>query len=161
MKFDLLARPQVEETYKLVGFKVGDVLFGLDIMRIREIIEPGRLIPIPSLPPFVPGVVSHRESIVPIISLRLRFGLPLEAPTRRTKWIIVRRDALDVGLEVDGVTQVLKAVWADRRERPMAMEEGKERWIKDAFEIGKELVFEIDLDKIVGRAVMTVPPEAI
>ena len=67
------------ETYKLVGFTVQNIFYGIDIMRVREVINPIDLVSVPSLPAYVKGVADHRAEVVPIIDLRARFGID---PTR-------------------------------------------------------------------------------
>src|SRR5687767_5938994 len=98
-----------DRTKNLVGFLVGDVRYAVDILRVREIINPLPVVPLPHAPPVVVGVADHRGQVVPVIDLRRRFGLPLIEITRRTKWIIVRAGERASGLVVDAVTDVFGA----------------------------------------------------
>jgi purine-binding chemotaxis protein CheW len=90
----------------LVGFFVGDVSYALDIRRVREIVNPLDVTPLPHTPPEVAGVADHRGEVVPVIDLRVRFGLPAAAPSRATKWILVDTGDVTVALVVDGVSSV-------------------------------------------------------
>ena len=77
---------------QLVLFGVGDVVYGLAIERVREVVNPQEVIPLPHAPPSVVGVTDHRGEVVPVVDLRTRFGLgPNEDPDarRRRKWIMV------------------------------------------------------------------------
>jgi len=56
--------------------KMGDGLYAVDIMRIKEIIRLPKLSPLPRSLPFVEGVINLRGSVIPVVSLRKRFGLP-------------------------------------------------------------------------------------
>ena len=89
----------------LVGFLVGDVHYALDIARVREIVNPLPVTPLPHTPAEVSGVADHRGEVVPILDLRARFGLP-GAESRSKKWILVRTPNGAVGLVVDAVTEV-------------------------------------------------------
>jgi purine-binding chemotaxis protein CheW len=77
---------------QLVLFAVGSVVYGLPIERVREVVNPQGVIPLPHAPPSIVGVTDHRGEVVPVVDLRTRFGLPQnedEAARRRTKWIMV------------------------------------------------------------------------
>jgi purine-binding chemotaxis protein CheW len=102
----------------LVGFVVGDVHYALDIGRVREIVNPLDLTPLPHTPSEVAGVADHRGEVVPIIDLRTRFGLPQQDELRSTKWILVRAGVRTVGLIVDGVTEVFGTGGEDLRPTP-------------------------------------------
>lgn len=152
MRHDSSARGVYEEERKLIGCAVGDVLYGVDIMRIREIVNPAPLIEVPASPLYVIGVADHRSAVVPVVDLRLRFGLPTTIPTRRSKWIIVDAFGKDVGLLVDRVTDVLRLRPNQRREVPPLLSDRQSMWIRDVWGTDRQLVFELDLDAVAGRA---------
>ncbi len=76
----------------LVGFLVGDVRYAVDILKVREIINPLDIVELPQSPSSVVGVADHRGEVVPIVDLRARFGLPSAEPT----------EAIDVGVFAGG-----------------------------------------------------------
>lgn len=152
MSIDIFTNFEREDDRKLVGFIVDEVRYGVDIMRVREIVNPGPLIKVPAIPAHVIGVADHREAIVPVIDLRLRFGHPEIELTRRTKWIIVVSESREVGLQVDRVTQVLKMRDAKQRERHSLLSDKKTAWIKNVFADKFGLIFELDLQEVIGPA---------
>jgi purine-binding chemotaxis protein CheW len=97
------ARAHSDPRKNLVGFLVGNVHYAIDIWRVREIVQPLELTPLPFTHASIVGVADHRGDVVPVIDLRRQFGEPTES-SRRTKWILV--NALDrvVGIVVDAVT---------------------------------------------------------
>lgn len=99
-------RPRAERS--LVGFSVGDVHYAIDIGVVREIVNPLPVTPLPHTPREVLGVADHRGDVVPVVSLRARFGLPEAPPNRSHKWILVEGAAYPVGLAVDAVTEVFR-----------------------------------------------------
>jgi len=109
-------RPDPQKS--LVGFLVGDVHYALDIGRVREIVNPLPVTPLPHTPAEVAGVADHRGEVVPIIDLRSRFGLPAAGAGRTTKWILVRAGKHTVGLVVDGVTEVFGTGGEELRPTP-------------------------------------------
>lgn len=99
-------RQRHDPSKNLVGFIVGEVHYAVSIHRVREIANPLNLVALPKAPRAVTGVADYRGEVVPVIDLRVRFGLPEEEVTRRTKWIIVDVDGRFVALVVDAVTEV-------------------------------------------------------
>lgn len=97
-------RPDPQKS--LVGFIVGDVGYAVPIGAVKEIINPAALTELPHAPPAVAGVADHRGEVIPIIDLRVRFGLPIGGETSRSKWILIDVQDRTVGLIVDQVTEV-------------------------------------------------------
>jgi purine-binding chemotaxis protein CheW len=93
----------------LVGFVVGEVHYAIDIARVREIVNPLEVTPLPYTPPEIAGVADHRSEVVPVIDLRVRFGLERRDEDRTNKWILVTIADRVVGLVVDSVTEVFGA----------------------------------------------------
>jgi len=115
-------RAAAEESLQLVAFTLGGGDYAIDIMRIKEIINPVRVTPVPKAPPFVEGVIELRGAILPIMDLRKRFDLPAQPATRSTKFIIVAIEAggrrMIVGLVVDGVSEPLRVPPKEVRPAP-------------------------------------------
>ena len=145
---------ETEDEQKLIAFAVGDVRYGIDIMSIREIVNPTEVIQIPAIATYVVGVTDHRNSVIPIVSLRDRFGLGKKELDNRTKWILVKIDDKEIGLQVDRVTQVIKVSKDQRRDKNALMDDSDKPWIADVFADENGLVFEIDLHSVIGKAAM-------
>ncbi len=111
-------RHRTDRTKNLVGFLVGEVRYAIDILRVREIINPLPIVDLPHAPSSVVGVADHRGAVVPILDLRKRFGLAAVEATRRTKWVIVDVGERSVGFVVDAVTDVFGANATEQREVP-------------------------------------------
>jgi len=97
-------RPDPQKS--LVGFVVGDIAYAVPIASVREIVNPVPLAELPHAPPAIAGVADHRGEIVPVIDLRVRFGLAPLRDLRRGKWILIEVEGRGVGLAVDRVTEV-------------------------------------------------------
>jgi purine-binding chemotaxis protein CheW len=143
----------------LVGFRVGDVPYAVDIYRVREITKPLAVLILPHMPAEVVGVVDHRGDVVPIIDLRMRFGLTPPANRRDERWIIVKRsDAFAkkgdrfAGLVVDRVTEVFGARESEQRSVPNIGLDNVRGEISSAYSYEGTLVFVIDVDRITSIA---------
>ena len=100
-------RPDAQKN--LVGFVVGDVHYAIEISRVREIVNPLDVTPLPHTPDEIVGVADHRGEVVPVVDLRVRFNLQPKEEERGTKWILVNIGSHIVGLVVDSVTDVFGA----------------------------------------------------
>jgi len=107
-----------EEVVQLCAFAVGGEEYVVDIMRIKEIIPPLRITPVPHAPEYIEGVINLRGAIIPVVDLRRRLGLPAAAPTRRTKYIICVVGGRRVGLVVDSVSERLRLPRSSIRRTP-------------------------------------------
>jgi purine-binding chemotaxis protein CheW len=96
---------------KLAGFRVGDGLYGVDIMRIKEVIQsaPYTVRPVPHAPSIVEGVIALRGVVIPVVDLRKRFGAPLDAVDAKLhKLVIVSVRGRIVALKVDRILGELR-----------------------------------------------------
>lgn len=107
-----------EERAELCTFRVGGEDYAVDIMRVREIINPLPVTPVPRAPSFVEGVIRLRAEVIPVVDVRKRFGLPAAAPTRKTKFLVVRIGGRRLALVVDEVTEVVRIPRAEIRPAP-------------------------------------------
>ncbi len=153
MKFNYLRLPDLpKDERKLVGFMIENVSYGLPIMSINEVINPGKITVVPSLPRFVVGITEHRNNVIPIINLRARFGLPDKELNGRTKWIIAVIDKKQIGIQVDTVTEVVTVDSSMQKDRPILTVKG-EPWIVDIFQVKGVLIFEINLPALIEEQV--------
>jgi purine-binding chemotaxis protein CheW len=99
---------QSNETRQLVSFRLGDEEYGIEITKIQEIILMGEITRVPQTPPYVKGLINLRSNVIPILDLRLRFGMPETAVTDETRIMVVNVRGKTVGLIVDAVSEVLR-----------------------------------------------------
>jgi purine-binding chemotaxis protein CheW len=136
---------------KLVEFVIGEVSYGADIMRVREIVNPREMIPVPAAPPYVVGVADHRANVVPVVDLRIRFGLEPRGAASG-KWVIVDARGMDAALLVDRVAGVTTVSRAEQRDAHPLTDVAQSDWVRDVFGSSGGLVFELDIDVVVGTA---------
>ncbi len=98
---------------QLACFNLGDKLFAVDIMRIREILVPQKFSPLPSASELLEGVINLRGSVIPVMSLRKRFGVPVSGETSAGKLLIVSLARQPLALVVDDVMEVITVPVAD------------------------------------------------
>lgn|SRR5574341_367261 len=118
----------VGERVELCTFRIAGEDYALDIMRVREIINPLPVTPVPRAPAFIEGVVRVRSEVIPVVDVRKRFALPPAAPTRKTKFVVVRIGGRRVALVVDEVTEVVRLHRSEIRPAPTFEEDRAPRF---------------------------------
>jgi len=156
------ARHRSDQAKNLVSFLVGDVRYAVEIHIVREIVNPLPSVSLPHAPAEVVGVADHRGEVLPVIDLRVRFGLPPTEPTRRTKWIIVRVPGQHqpVALVVDGVADVFGAGHQEQRSVPDLGRGADRRGIAQVYSHQGGLVFVVD-PAVVAAAARDLDPSTI
>jgi purine-binding chemotaxis protein CheW len=99
--------PDAADTLQQLTFNLAGEEYGVDILTVREIRGWSRVTRIPQTPDYLLGVLNLRGAIVPIMDLRLRFGLERESYGDNTVMIIVAVDERLFGIVVDAVSDVV------------------------------------------------------
>lgn len=107
---------------KYLTFTLANEDYGLEILKVREIIGMMDITAIPQTPAYVKGVINLRGRVIPVIDLRLKFGLPPMEYGERTCIIVVevktKAGAVQMGVVVDSVSEVLNISGGDIEPTP-------------------------------------------
>ncbi|HEX2570610.1 MAG TPA: chemotaxis protein CheW [Polyangia bacterium] len=132
--------------------KLGTEVYALDIMRIRGIIKPVRITPVPKAPPFIEGVIELRGAILPMLDMRKRFDLEAPGPTRATRYVLVSLEGRIMGMIVDGVVEVIRIPRVELKPTPaMAVGEAA-RYFSGVCHHQDRLIMVIDIDEILSSS---------
>jgi len=107
---------------KYLTFQLGKEEFAVQVLHVREIMGVQEITAVPQMPFHVKGVLNLRGKVIPVVDLRLKFGLPEMEYTQRTCIIVVQVDGhagkISTGIIVDGVSEVLTLQTADIEDTP-------------------------------------------
>jgi purine-binding chemotaxis protein CheW len=108
---------------KYLTFRLHDESYGIEVLKVREIIRLTNITAVPQMPASVRGVINLRGKIIPVTDLRLRFGFPAAAGTDHTCIVVVqvnfpKSKATQMGLIVDGVEEVVSVGAGEIEETP-------------------------------------------
>ena len=143
-------KKQDDELLQLVTFGIGDEEFGVDILRVQEIIRTMEITKVPRAQDFVEGVINLRGKVIPIIDLRRRFGLPSRKHDKHTRIIVIELYDIIVGFVVDSVSEVLR-IPASTVETPPSVVSGVEaEYIRGVGKLQDRLLILIDLDRLLS-----------
>lgn len=107
---------------KYLTFQLGNEEFAIQVLRVREIMGVQEITAVPQTPAYVKGVINLRGKVIPVVDLRLKFGLPELEYTQRTCIIVVQiqgeAEKLLIGVIVDAVSEVLTLQAAEIEDTP-------------------------------------------
>jgi purine-binding chemotaxis protein CheW len=147
-------REGAAEVKQLIGFTVGAEEYGLELLRVREVIRMRRITWLPKAPSCVKGIINLRGDVIPIVDLRERFGLVPQGQTVMTRVIVVEVEGRLVGIVVDSASQVVH-VAADQFDPPPAViGEVSRDFITAVGKMGEKLIIMIDVDRVLSTEEM-------
>ncbi|TKI69283.1 chemotaxis protein CheW [Sulfurimonas crateris] len=97
-----------EDIVQLVGFIIGDEEYAVPILAIQEIIKPFPWTRVPQVPKYVVGVFNMRGAVIPLIDLRLKFGLSPKKHNEDTRFIVMRHGDDIAGFVIDRLTMAIR-----------------------------------------------------
>lgn len=135
---------------QLVTFSLGSEEFGVDIMCVQEIIRIPPITRVPKAPSYVEGVINLRGNVIPVVSLRTRFGMEPVEEDDLSRIIVLQVQNKVFGIRVDAVTEVLR-LDQDSIEPPPPVSLGVDAsFIRGVGKIGERLLILLNLDYIMG-----------
>ena len=133
---------------QVVGFELAGQKYAFRIERIQEIITPGRITVIPEVPAYVAGVSNLRGTIIPVVDLRLLFGLPERSVDSDTRTIVVNVGSRIMGCTVDSVSQVMRINADQIHPAPTTVAAGGPRYIEGFARVNDDLLILLDVDNL-------------
>lgn len=139
---------------KYLTFKLGSEEFGLEILKVQEIIQMQSITRVPRTPEFVRGVINLRGKVIPVVDLRLKFGMESTEDTERTCIVVVQiRNATSVvvmGTIIDEVREVLDIPEASIEDTPSFGTSIDTEFILGMGKIGQNVKILLDIDKVLS-----------
>lgn len=133
---------------QLVGFQVGGQDYAFRIEQIQEIVILRQVTKIPQVPSYVDGVANLRGSIIPIINLRLLFGVEPSPADENTRTIVVNVGSRIMGCIVDSVSQVMRIPEESIQAAPETVTLGAATYIHGFARADNRLVIVLNIDEL-------------
>ena len=142
----------IMEATQYLTFKLDHEIFALDITKVREVLDFTAITKVPRTPPFMRGVINLRGSVVPVVDLRLKFGMPKTEQTVNTCIIItevtVDGDITILGALADSVQEVLDIGPEHIEPAPKIGTKLRTDFIKGMGKQNDRFVLILDIDKV-------------
>jgi len=141
---------------KYMTFKLADEAYGLEILTVREIIGLMDITRVPRAEDFIRGVINLRGKVIPVLDLRLKFGMPRTEPTDQTVIIVVQCSLGDrsytMGILVDQVLEVLSIEGSQIEPPPSFGGAVDAEFITGVGKTENRVIFLIDIGKVLSEA---------
>jgi purine-binding chemotaxis protein CheW len=139
---------------KYLTFVLAEEEYGIAILKIKEIIGMMPITSVPQTPDYVTGVINLRGKVIPVIDLRLRFGMPPRDYTDRTCIVVVEMATdqvkVEVGIVVDAVSEVLNIKGSDIEPPPSFGASVSTEYISGMAKISGGVKMLLDIDKVLS-----------
>jgi purine-binding chemotaxis protein CheW len=149
---------------KYLTFRLAQEEFGLEILKVQEIIGMMKVTRVPQVPEFMRGVINLRGKVIPVVDLRLKFGMEALEDTERTCIIVVqivgRGHEMTIGIIVDEVSEVMD-IGTDRIEPPPALGSDVDTtFLLGMGKVDEKVIIMLDIDKVLSTEDICVLEEA-
>ncbi len=138
------------ELIQLVGFRIADEEFGVDITKVQEIIRMVDITRVPNTPAFVEGVINLRGKVIPIIDMRKRLDLGSKPYDKDTRITVVEIENRIVGFIVDSVSEVIRIEKSITEPPPPMVSNINSDFITAIAKLDNRLLILLDLNEILN-----------
>jgi len=138
------------ELLQLVSFRLGKEDYGIEILKVQEIIRMQNLTRVPNAPPFIEGVINLRGKVIPVIGLRKRFGFETHPHDKETRIVVVEISNDVFGFEVDSVSEVLR-IPADTVEPPPRISKHHNEFVSGVGKLKSRLLLLLDVERLMSE----------
>lgn len=127
-----------------------DEHYAIAVDSVVQIIEHTQVTPVPETPPYIVGIINLRGQVIPVIDLRIRFRKPPNAEIAHRCIVIVRFEALELGLIVDNVLDLLTILPEQKTPPPQVGNDYAHVFVKEIGVVNEEMNLILDENKIVN-----------
>lgn len=139
----------ISQEHQYLTFHIASEIYGIPILSVVEIIRMLQITPIPESLNFIKGIINLRGKIIPVMDVRLRFGLEERAHDDRTCIIVVNIQNIVMGLVVDQVAEVLEIPEKQVEPMPDVGQSDSKRYVKGIGRVDSGVKILLDLDKLI------------
>ena len=138
---------------KYLTFKIDNESYGIEVLKVREIIKIQQITRVPEMPNFIKGVINLRGKIIPVINLRLKLGMEETATTDSSCIIVVngRAGNSQIGVIVDGVEEVSNIAENEIEQPPDFVAQQNVKSILGMAKIKGVVKTLFDIDEVIGN----------
>lgn len=141
---------QHDELIQLVSFMLDNEEYGVEVLKVREIIRMPTITKMPNTPSYVEGVINLRGKVIPIISMRKRFGLMESEHSSQTRIMVMDVAGALTGFIVDAVSEVIRIHSSEIQPPPSMVVSGGigQEFITGVFNHAERLLIIMDVDRM-------------
>ena len=137
-------------TIDILLLRLAGELYGVPSASVREVVRYRAYTPVPGSPPALPGILSQRGTILPVVEIRPLLGLAVVPVTRAARLVIVAHQEIDLALLVESVLDLVTLPADTLQPLPAALDPARARFLRGIAEYEQQPVALIDLDELIA-----------
>jgi purine-binding chemotaxis protein CheW len=141
----------MQKDCQLVGFRIGEETYGVQIGSVREIVRVPEITAVPNAPELIEGVINLRGKIIPVMDLRKRFGNAAIQPDKKNRILVVELENRLLGLIVSSASEVLKIPPSEIEPPGAVFAEGESSYVTGVGKLKGRLVILLDIARLLRR----------
>ena len=135
---------------KFLTFILGSEVYGIEILKVREIIGLMDITTVPQTPDYMKGVINLRGKVIPVIDLRLKFSMQEEEHTQETCVIVVEVNNTSIGIIVDSVSEVSEIGGGEIEDAPGFGQGIDTSFIMGLGKVKDKIIILLDIDAVLS-----------
>jgi purine-binding chemotaxis protein CheW len=141
----------MQKDCQLVGFRIGEETYGVQIGAVREIVRVPEITSVPNAPDMIEGVINLRGKIIPVMDLRKRFGSSAIQPDKKNRILVVDLESRLLGLIVSSASEVLKIPPSEIEPPGAVFAEGESSYVTGVGKLKGRLVILLDIARLLRQ----------
>lgn len=141
------------EEQKFVVFQLEDQKYGMSLMRVNGIEQDYHIIPVPNAPEGISGIINLRGAVIPVYSLRERFGMDPHIDNPEKSLLVTNSHGILLAYEVDCVEEIEEVPDSQISLMPSVASNEDTAFMEQVLQIGNEIIITINVDKVLSEDV--------
>lgn len=154
----------IDKVTTFLTFKLGKELFATDVKKVLTILEMKPITKVPNSPEYLRGVINLRGNVLPVIDMRIKFGMTATEFTTNTCIIVLNitfeDESIQVGILVDAVDEVLEIKDSEIEESPTIGTKYKTEFIQGMYKLNEGFIMLLNIDLIFNSEEISIAKEA-
>lgn len=149
------------EELKYVVFQLGDQKYAMNLMRVSGIEKDYHIIPVPNAPEGISGIINLRGTVVPVYSLRERFGMDVRIDNPEKSLLVTYSAGTVLAYEVDAVEEIEEMTPERIKSMPYVATSDETAFMDQVLHVGDDILIAINVDKVLSEEAQTLVNQLI
>lgn len=133
---------------EVIMFGIGEGLFGINVLKVREIINPMPIVEVPNAHEYVEGIINLRDEVIPVINLAYVLNIKNSETPERDKFIVTELNQIKIAFRVHDILRIYRFSW-EEIEKPDELSSGQQTYAIGYSKVEDDIIILIDFEKVI------------